>query len=293
MAATDRSSTAPKGAGHLVASAELKARVLDTVYESDSVAILTGYGLLAAKHRTTGVGVIVVEGDFNQAAYKQAVAELKAAGIKTSRMYVYGRIGSYSGAGICFTKLQDIGIDVSQSQGSTSEVSRSVCRIGYGFADVTVRVATGASDAEIEAAVLDAAGNYTYSEKDAQYELEGSAAASSTQLAINVLAGLLDRLSGLGFSADEEIDGADAIGEISEAYSVAVEQLKGTPHEPFVIFSASEDGFWNKDVGWVDVESATHYFRRPTDMPMSSANDAKLARLSEADQLSLQTLQAD
>lgn len=127
-----------------------------------------------------------------------------------------------------------------------------------------------------------AAGNHTYCEKDAQYELQGGAAASNDQLVIAVLVGMLDRLSGLGFSADKEIDGADAIDEISDAYAVALAQLKGTPYEPFVLFSESEEGFWNKDLGLADIESATHYFRQPANLPMSLGSDARLVRLSEA-----------
>lgn len=266
----------------LDSSAELKARVLNAVYESDCIAPLSGYKLLAGRHLTTNVGIVVIDGDFNRDAFKLAVVEIKAAGLKASRMYAYGRTASYSGPAISFSKFSEIGVEVPDRIPALREVTRTVCRVGYGFADVTVQVPAAATEADIQSAVLDEAGNYSYSEKDAHYELEGATEPGDAHPAAVVLAGLLDRLSGMGFSADDEINGADAVDEISEAYAQALEQLRGTPHEPFVIFSASEEGFWNKDMGWADLESATHYFRPPSDLPMSSASDTKLARLSQA-----------
>lgn len=171
---------------------------------------------------------------------------------------------------------------------SVLEVTRSVCRIGYGFADVTVRVAIDATEPEIEAAILDEAGNYSYGERDAQYELATRPEASSERQAIDAFMGLLDCLSALGFSTDGEINGADAVDEIGDAYAVALQQIKGTQLEPFLIFSATEDGFWSKDMGWTAVESATHYFRQPVDLPIGSANDARPVRLTEALQISKQ-----
>jgi hypothetical protein len=260
----------------LDSSAELKARVLNAVYESDCIAPLSGYKLLAGRHLTTNVGIVVIDGDFNRDAFELAVVEIKAAGLKASRMYAYGRTGSYSGPAISFSMFSEIGVDVPEAVPALREVTRTVCRVGYGFADVTVQVPAAATEADIESAVLDEAGNYSYSEKDAQYELEGATEAGDAHLAAVVLAGLMDRLSALELTAGEEI---------SEAYAQALAQLKGTPHEPFVIFSASEEGFWSKDMGWADLESATHYFRPPSDLPMSSASDTKLARLSQADDM--------
>ena len=276
--------TAAKAENRLESSAELKALVVNAVYESDGIELLSGYKLLAARHRTTNVGIVVIDGDFNRDAFKLALAEIKAAGLKTSRMYAYGRTGSYSGQAISFSKFSEIGIDLPEAVPAMREVTRTVCRVGYGFADVTVEVPSDAAEPDIEAAVLDAAGNHTYSEKEAHYEMEdGSGPELKDGVPAVVLAQLLDTLSGLGFSADQEISGADAVDAISNAYAEAVEQLKGTSGEPCVIFSQSEDGFWNKDIGWGDAASATHYFITPSPLPLSRDADAKLVPLSAAE----------
>jgi len=122
---------------------------------------------------------------------------------------------------------------------------------------------------------------HSYSENKAHCEPKGGSGPElKDEIAAVVLAQLLDTLSSLGFSADEDISGADAVDAISEAYAVAVERLKGTSGEPCVIFSQSEDGFWNKDIGWGDASSATHYFMKPAQLPNSSAGDAQLVPLS-------------
>ncbi len=90
---------------------EMKHRVLDKVYDMDRIKPLQSYQFLAAAHRRTQVGIFVVEGDFDHARFEKAKAEAKAAGLKQSRMYVYGRTASHAGKGICFCNLDDIGIN--------------------------------------------------------------------------------------------------------------------------------------------------------------------------------------
>lgn len=269
----------------LDSSDELKALVLSAVYERDCIEPLNGFKLLAARHLTTNVGIVVIDGDLNQEAFTLAQDEMKAAGLKPSRMYAYGRTGTYARSGLSFSKFDEIGVEVAAAAPASHEVTRSVCRVGYGFADVTVSVPSDATEADIESAVLDAAGSYSYSEKEAHYEMEGGTGPElKDQVPAVVLAQLLDTLSGLGFSADEEISGADAVDAIAQAYALAVEQLKGTSGEPCVIFSQTEDGFWNKDLGWGDAVSATHYFIKPLQLPSSRGQDAKLVPLSAADE---------
>lgn len=270
-----------------VASPELKAAVLNAVYATEFIERTPDFELLTAKHLKTGVGIVVVEGNFSRDSYKRAMQEIKDAGLRTTRMYVYGQTATYSGQGICFSKFEEIGIQVPPPVASSKDCTKTVCRTGYGFADVTVKVPVDASEEDIEMAVLDAAGNYSYSEKDAEYQVEGSGQKQTHGVDLSsVLAQLMQQLSGAGFSADEEIDGADAVVAVTDAYSTAVEQLKGTPYEPFVIFSASEDGCWNKDIGWADAEnSATHFYLQPGNLPQSAGNDAVLVRLSQLEQL--------
>lgn len=114
----------------LESSDELKARVLNAVYESDCIAPLSGYKLLAGRHLTTNVGIVVIDDDFNRDAFKLALGEIKAAGLKPSRMYAYGRTGSYSGQGISFSKFSDIGVELLDAMLATHETKRTVCRVG-------------------------------------------------------------------------------------------------------------------------------------------------------------------
>lgn len=97
-----------------VPSEDLKAEVLNTVYELAGLKLLTGYQFLAAEHRKTNVGVFVVNGTFSRAHFQKAVAEAKHAGLRHSRLYVYGHTSTYTGAGICFCKFEEIGVQTSQ-----------------------------------------------------------------------------------------------------------------------------------------------------------------------------------
>lgn len=89
---------------------ELKDRVLTLVYEASGIRKVSGYKHLAAIHRTTGVGIFVVDGNFTREVFREAIAEAKAAGARTERMYAYGRLGVYSGRAIDFTKFEEIGL---------------------------------------------------------------------------------------------------------------------------------------------------------------------------------------
>lgn len=93
-------------------SNELKAAVLDRVYHLDGIKVLGGFQFLAAKHMKTNVGIFVVAGNFGRDHFKKAIAESKAAGLNSSRVYVYGRTATYSGNAICFSKFDEIGISL-------------------------------------------------------------------------------------------------------------------------------------------------------------------------------------
>lgn len=141
----------------LDSSDELKARVLNAVYESDRIAPLSGYKLLAGRHLTTNVGIVVIDGDFNRDAFKLAVDEIKAAGLKASRMYAYGRTGSYSGQAISFSKFEGIGVDPDAFASSAEQEFFS----GYVMIDGTriqldFSAPPGASQQELDAAAFGA-----------------------------------------------------------------------------------------------------------------------------------------
>jgi len=160
------------------------------------------------------------------------------------------------------------------------QVTRTVCRVGYGFAQVTVKVAPDADEAAIEQAILDVAGNHSFSEKDAEYTIEGAGKpASAGPDTAKVLARLLDRLASAGFCADDPINGGDAVDAVSQAYDEAIESLSGSELEPYVIYAPSEDGCWNDEDGWG--ASPAHYFGRPAQLPTSAGNDAVLMRLNQ------------
>lgn len=93
-----------------IPSDDLKAKVLDTVYEKEGIQPVHGYSYLAAIHRRTRVGIVVVDGAFNREVFRQANQEAQSAGASTSRMYVYGRTCLYSGRCISFSKFEEIGL---------------------------------------------------------------------------------------------------------------------------------------------------------------------------------------
>lgn len=96
-----------------VPSDQLKVDVLDRVYELNGIKILGDFRFLVAKHLKTNVGIFVVDGNFGRDHFKKAISEAKVAGLNTSRMYVYGQTATYSGAGICFCKFDELGLSIS------------------------------------------------------------------------------------------------------------------------------------------------------------------------------------
>ncbi len=96
-------------------SGQLKAAVLDTVYHLDGLKVLGGFQFLAAEHLKTNAGIFVVAGNFGRDHFKMAISEAKVAGLKSSRMYVYGQTATYSGYLICFSKFEEIGIDMERA----------------------------------------------------------------------------------------------------------------------------------------------------------------------------------
>lgn len=93
-----------------VASDQLKAAVLATVYHLEGLKVLSGFQFLSAQHLKTNVGVFVVDGNFGPDHFKKAISEAKSAGLRTPRMYVYGHTATYSGPAIYFSKFDEIGI---------------------------------------------------------------------------------------------------------------------------------------------------------------------------------------
>lgn len=140
----------------LDSSDELKARVLNAVYESDRIAPLSGYKLLAGRHLTTNVGIVVIDGDFNRDAFKLALDEIKAAGLKTNRMYAYGRTGSYSGQAISFSKFEEIGVDPDAFASSEQEFFSGYVMIDGTRTQLDFSAPPGASQQELDAAAFGA-----------------------------------------------------------------------------------------------------------------------------------------
>lgn len=87
---------------------DLRHLVLASFYQPNSIVAIDGYQLLCARYLPTNVGVFVVAGDFGRTQFKLALQEARAAGLDDTRIYAYGRTGSYSGRSICFTKLDEL-----------------------------------------------------------------------------------------------------------------------------------------------------------------------------------------
>lgn len=102
-----------------VPSEQLKAAVLNAVYNLEGIKLISGFQFLAAKYLTNDVGIFVVAGNFGREHFKQAIAEAKAAGLNSRRVYVYGQTGTYFGNAICFTKFEEIGINMEQASAAT------------------------------------------------------------------------------------------------------------------------------------------------------------------------------
>lgn len=71
---------------------------------------LHGHLFLVAKDTKRNRGYFVTAGNFGRAEFKVAVHEAQAAGLDASVLYVYGRTATYSGGGIHFVKLDEIGV---------------------------------------------------------------------------------------------------------------------------------------------------------------------------------------
>ncbi|ASW03646.1 hypothetical protein [Paraburkholderia aromaticivorans] len=98
-----------------VPSASLKLQVLG-MYSYAAVSSLDGYQYLAGFVRATavskGTGIFVVNGVLNRATYKKLLEEARAAQLQVDRVVVYGEIATYTGAGISFTKFDELpGLD--------------------------------------------------------------------------------------------------------------------------------------------------------------------------------------
>lgn len=93
-----------------VPTEQLKSQVLDIAYRADGIRRIQGFQLLAASHRTTGVGIFVVASNFSREHFHLAIAEAKSAGLRTPRMIVFGDTATYTGPAIDFNKFEHIGI---------------------------------------------------------------------------------------------------------------------------------------------------------------------------------------
>lgn len=88
-------------------SIELREIVLGSPYLRQGVSPLSGYQFLIATYSKSRCGVILVDGVFTRSHFLFAHKEAMAAGIDSSKLYVYADAATYSGRGISFAKLED------------------------------------------------------------------------------------------------------------------------------------------------------------------------------------------
>ena len=93
------------------ASADLRERVLDLVYTRSGIEVIEGCEYVVARHRSTNVAIVVVDGNFSRAIYQDAMKEVKSKQLRAGRLYVYAETATYSGQGICFCKFEEIGVE--------------------------------------------------------------------------------------------------------------------------------------------------------------------------------------
>lgn len=92
------------------ALSHLRQLVLASFRPPSSIAALDGYQLLCGCYLPANSGIFVINGDFGRAAFKLAIQEARHASLDVTRIYAYGRTGTYSGPAICFTKLDDLSV---------------------------------------------------------------------------------------------------------------------------------------------------------------------------------------
>jgi hypothetical protein len=157
---------------------------------------------------------------------------------------------------------------------ATHTVTRSVCRTGYAHKDVSAEVPVGASEADIEHAILDAAPILAFNEKHSEYSLtfsDPACKAEDTQRRALVL--ILQGLADLGFGTMHQDIEIDAIDEIADLLDTTL-TMAGVSRR--LIHSESNNGYWNQTFKqWV--EEGTYYFG--TTLPAGMPADAKLVDL--------------
>lgn len=165
-----------------------------------------------------------------------------------------------------------------QEAATTCAVTRSVCRTTYAHKDVTAEVPIGASESEIEEAVLDAAYNLVFKEQHAEYALSFTDPEyEAEQARRDALLNLLQGLANLGFGTDGDIP-IDAIDSVAALLDSTLKQLQPTGALACrLIHSESEDGFWNQSVReWLGEEGTYHFL---PSLPPGMPEDARLVDL--------------
>lgn len=157
------------------------------------------------------------------------------------------------------------------------QVSRAVCRIGYSHKDVTVSVEKTATEDQICAAVLQAAGGEEFTEHSADYEL--TFASTLEDRSRNTLTIVLQTLADVGFGTDQPIAGADAVDAIAAIFDNLALHLDGTGIEVGLIHSEAENGFWSNTRGWGHAMGATLLFARG--IPLVGIPDARFVPRDE------------
>ncbi|CAB3754396.1 hypothetical protein [Paraburkholderia humisilvae] len=97
-------------------SASLKKQVLGMYSYAEEVSPLDGFQYLAGFVRATagskGTGIFIVNGILNRPTYKKLLEEAHTAQLRVDCVVVYGEIATYTGAGISFTKFEELpGLD--------------------------------------------------------------------------------------------------------------------------------------------------------------------------------------
>lgn len=155
---------------------------------------------------------------------------------------------------------------------ATYTVTRSVCRTGYAHKDVSAEVPVGASDEDIEHAILDAASNLAFKEQQSEYSLSFSNPAYKAEdTQRRALMTILQGLADLGFGTTHQDIEIDVIDDIAELLDTTL-TTAAIPRR--LIHSESEDGYWNQTFKQWLGEEGTYFFG--STLPAGMPADAKL-----------------
>ena len=172
---------------------------------------------------------------------------------------------------------------------ATKIVTETVVRTGHAAKEISVEVPVDSTPEQIREALFEKAANTVFSsEHDSEYHVLNDVGNDEGEKAKGHVRWILDELVKLGFGkVNDEIDRE----EVVEVMKLIFADLTSGEHRPasyeaHYIYSNSEEAFWSNIDGWTELSGATPFYERPSSVPVSKANDARVVTEDQADVIS-------